>query len=223
MLVAINVSPFAALSIVSPVNVATPLTACTVNVPPSVALPGFALKANVTLPLNVVAMLPYWSFTLTVMPNGLLASMSPGDDIVNCPAAAEFTLKELLLTVGRPLVAAYSESPLVVVFNVRPENVATPFTACTVVVPPKVYQLLSPIVTFPLKEVFVDPSAFSAVTTMPKGAPAVILLGGWVVTTKGSLPNAHLIARLTTSETLNFASPSEYSAKGGGEYLSIVT
>ena len=82
---------------------ATPLTACTVSVPPSVALPGFALKANVTLPLNVVATLPNWSSTLTVMLKGMLAK-SPADDITNCAAAAAATVKLLLMIDGRPLL-----------------------------------------------------------------------------------------------------------------------
>ena len=53
------------MSIERPLNVATPLTAFTVLVPPSVPLPGFVAISRVIEAALVVTMLPNVSFTIT--------------------------------------------------------------------------------------------------------------------------------------------------------------
>ena len=55
---------------VSPLNVATPFTAFTVTVPPSVAVPGFVPMATVTSPANDIAVLPNASCAVTTAPMG---------------------------------------------------------------------------------------------------------------------------------------------------------
>src|SRR5439155_18803145 len=67
LLDATSVYPVPALSIESPENVATPLTAATVAVPDSVPPPGLAPIATVMLPVNPVAVFPCpsWADTCT--------------------------------------------------------------------------------------------------------------------------------------------------------------
>ena len=64
--VAWSVSPTPGALMVTPVNVATPLTAVAVSVPPNVAPPGLAASASVTLPVKLVARLPAASSASTV-------------------------------------------------------------------------------------------------------------------------------------------------------------
>src|SRR5439155_8972099 len=65
LLDATSVYPVPALSIESPENVATPLTAATVAVPASVPPLGFAPIATVTFPVNPVAVFPWPSRAVT--------------------------------------------------------------------------------------------------------------------------------------------------------------
>ena len=68
-------------------NVATPLDAVAVSVPPSVAPPGLFASATVTVPLNEVSMLPELSSASTVRPKGVPAARLAGGCCVttSCP------------------------------------------------------------------------------------------------------------------------------------------
>src|SRR5438128_1044318 len=77
-----SVYPVPALSIVSPENVATPLTAATVAVPASVPPLGFVPIATVTFPVNPVAVFPCPSRAVTCTA-GLIAA--PATVLLGCP------------------------------------------------------------------------------------------------------------------------------------------
>ncbi len=74
-----------------------------------------------------------------------------------------------------PLVALSVKIPAVVID--RPENVATPLTAATVVVPPRAAPMPASVTSW-LPEVG-WPSASRMATDAPNTAPAVTEVGGW--------------------------------------------
>ena len=82
-----------------PENIATPLLAETVSVPPKVLLPGLAAKATVSLPVKPVATFPSASSAVTVNPNPLPAVTVAGGGVVikSCVAAPGATEIELLV------------------------------------------------------------------------------------------------------------------------------
>ena len=70
-------------------NVATPATAATVTVPVSVAAPGFAPMAIVTLPVKPVAVLPSTSRAVTWMAGAIdTPAAAPAGGTVNTSALA---------------------------------------------------------------------------------------------------------------------------------------
>src|SRR5207248_6492472 len=95
LLLACSVYPLPTALIVSPANVATPLTALTVNVPPSVAPPGLLASDSVTGPLKLLLRLPKASWASTVSPNPPPLVTTPGgpDVIESCETGKPMTLK----------------------------------------------------------------------------------------------------------------------------------
>src|SRR5436309_15656970 len=122
-------------------NVATPLTAATLIVPDSVALPGLTPNATVTVPVKSVATLPWASRAVTCTAGVSAAPAAPfGGCTVNasCVAAAADTVKGLLVALVGPEAAAVSVYPVPALLMLRSPNVATPPTAAAVVVPESV-------------------------------------------------------------------------------------
>src|SRR3989441_3392629 len=120
-------------------NVAVPLTAATVAVPPSVPLPGFVPMATVTEAVLVVR-LPSESCICTVTAGAIVA---PPLALVGCCnktsllAAPAVMLNALLVVVGlgRPLSVAVRVYPVPARLIERLLKVATPLTAFTVADP----------------------------------------------------------------------------------------
>src|SRR5437016_9003641 len=121
----------------------------------------------------------------------------------SCVAAPAVTSKALLAARASPVALAVNQKPVPVWLTVRSPNVATPFTAATVVVPPSV--LPSPevpsnaTVTFPVKA-GTRFSAASRAVTRNDGAsavPAVAVVGSTVnascVAGPGATSNAALV------------------------------
>ena len=141
-LVAASVYPLPALSIERVLNVAVPLTAATVLVPASVplGLPALVPMATVTFAVLVVrlpAASRIWTVTAGVMVavEFALAGWTPNASLAAAPGVM---LNELLVEPVTPALAALSVYPLPVLSIDRPEKVATPLTAATVVVPLRV-------------------------------------------------------------------------------------
>src|SRR5207302_2430999 len=121
-------------------NVATPLTAATGVVPPSVAPAGLLPSSTLTLPAKLVATLPSASsartFTAGVMRR--FATVVPGCWLnASCVAVPGVTPKTLLVAEHRPVVAAGGQYVGRVLSGVSVEKRATRVTAATVVVPPR--------------------------------------------------------------------------------------
>ena len=92
---------------VSPENVATPLAAVAVSVPPKVALPGLFASATVTVPSNEVIGLPELFSAVTVRPNPLPAVTLAGGCCVttSCDVVRVATPIELVPGSSEPDVA----------------------------------------------------------------------------------------------------------------------
>src|ERR1035437_3311438 len=93
-------------------KVATPPTADTVSVPASVELPGFAVSASVTGPVNEFATLPSASFAVTTSAglNAVPATVLAGGATVKKSAtgAAALMLNVVVVTPVRPALDALS-------------------------------------------------------------------------------------------------------------------
>jgi hypothetical protein len=186
LLVTAKVYPLPTLLSVKPENVATPLAAETVTVPPSVLPPGSLDRATVSLPLKLVATLPWASSAVTVKPKPAPAVTLDGGCVVieSCVAVPGATEIAVEVAAVSPLLVTASAYPASALLSVKPENVTTPLVANTVTVPPSVLPpglLAKATVSLPVKLVAVFPSASSAVTVKPKPAPALTLDGGCVV------------------------------------------
>src|SRR5205823_491593 len=139
------VSTVATLFSVSPENVAMPLTADTVTVPPRVAPAGLFPRDNVTGPLKLASTAPAAVRAVTTRPNGLpAATLIGGAEVTrSCVAAASATLIAVVAadTPGMVWLTTWSVVPVPALLNVSPLKFATPLTAATVVVPPSVAPL----------------------------------------------------------------------------------
>src|SRR5438876_114372 len=169
----------------SDAKVATPATAATDAVPPSVPLPGLLPIASVTLPANPVATLPNVSHAVTSTAGVMVAAAAV---LVGCTvntsrdAAAGVMLKVALVTPRSPSAEKLSVYPVPTLSIDKSENVASPPTAATVVMPERVPPPgLAAIatVTCPVKVVarFPSPSSARTFTAGLKLLPPVIVLG----------------------------------------------
>ena len=104
---AVSVYPVPTLSMLRPLNVATPLTASTVVVPESVPPPGFVAIARVTSPVKLITVFPSASCTATRMSvRGAPACASVGPTRkANCTAPPDDTT----LVYGLPPIAVPSK------------------------------------------------------------------------------------------------------------------
>src|SRR6267378_2588742 len=138
---ATSVYPVAALCRFKSAKVATPFTAATVFVPESVSAPGFVPIVIVTESAAVDTRLSYASRTATVTDgtNVQAAMRLPGCATnTSCAAAPGLILNaELVAAVNDPALAR-SVYPVPTLLRDTLANVATPFTAFTVVVPESV-------------------------------------------------------------------------------------
>ncbi len=174
--VAVNwtVYPLAALSMERSVNVATPPTAATVNVPDSVPAPGFAMKATVTGLVAAGTGFPSASRMDTVTAGAIGV---PAVAVVGCCVMTSIagtppvTSNAALVAPMSPVPDAASVYPTPGASSVRSLKVATPPTAATVAVPPRVappgFAAIAT-VTFPVK----------AVTVLPKVSRTATWTGG---------------------------------------------
>ena len=167
---------------------ATPLTAETVTVPPSVDPPGLLERAMVTAPPNDEAIRPEASSAVTVRLKGDPAATLDGGCAVTTSwvamGAVTFTAEVVAAVSPPPL--AWIVYPLPTWFRVSPEKVAIPLTAVAVSVPPSDAPPEPPDrvrATVPLKEEAMLPEPSSADTVRPNGAPATTAPGGWALTT----------------------------------------
>src|SRR5256712_2350159 len=122
----------------SDAKVATPATAATDAVPPSVPPPGLLPIASVTLPANPVATLPNVSHAVTSTAGVMVAAAAV---LVGCTvntsrdAAAGVMLKVALVTPRSPSAEKLSVYPVPTLSIDKSENAASPPTAATVVAP----------------------------------------------------------------------------------------
>src|SRR5207249_2444090 len=172
-----------ALSMLSPENVATPLTAAWVSVPASVPLLGFVPIATVMSPVNPVAVLPpaSWAVTSTAGVIAAPAVVVLGcTENTSCVAVPAVMLNEIG-SAPRTEVAVRVE-PVPALSMLSPEKLATPLTAAWVSVPASVPVLgFVPIATvmFPVNPLAVLPPASWAVTSTAGviAVPAAVVLG----------------------------------------------
>src|SRR5438876_259003 len=196
LVVAGNQYPLFVLFSVSVENVATPPTAATVVVPPRVLPPGFAPSAMPPLP----TLFPYTTlfrssartFTAGLIwwPAMVVPGWMPNASWVAVPAVI---VNELLVVELHPVAVAVILSYPPVFRSVSVENVATPPTAATVVVPPKVLPpglLPSATVTGPVKLGTTLLAASSALTCTAGliAAPATVVDGCTVNTSWVAVP-----------------------------------
>src|SRR2546425_11346062 len=123
----------------SPANVATPLTAFSDVVPERVPPPGFVPMATVTLPPNAVAVFPSASCAVTCTAGVIAAPamvLLGGTVNASCVAAPGVTLKAALVWVS-PAAPAVRVYALPTLLMLNPGNAATPLTAATVGGPPR--------------------------------------------------------------------------------------
>ena len=129
----------------SPLNVAIPATAATLVVPCSVApaLPVPLVIVRVTLPVKPVTALPCASRAVTTAANGAPAVSVAGGSVVktSCVATPPVMLNAVLVALVRPDALTTNVYPVPVRLSVRLLKVATPATAATVSVPPRVAPL----------------------------------------------------------------------------------
>src|SRR3989442_1040509 len=187
----------------SPANVATPATAATVLVPDKVPLLGLVPIATAMFPVNPVAVLPLasWAVTWTA---GVIGSAEGGVvDGSRSPRWADPQKEKLnAVLVVLPAPVAVGVEPVLPLWMLNPEKVATPATAATVLVPDKVPLLgFVPIATvmFPVNPVAVLPLPSWAVTWTAGviAAPATVLVGSTLKTSAvaaaGVMLNAALV------------------------------
>src|SRR5437870_3466775 len=167
----------------SPGNVATPLTAACASVPASVPLLGFVPIATVMFPVNPVAVLPpaSWAVTSTA---GVIAA--PAVEVLGCTentscvAVPAVMLRAALVVPPAPVAVSVEPGPTFPVLS--PQKVATPLTAACVSVPagvPLFPTRRSSALMFPVNPVAVLPPPSWAVTSTAGviAAPAVVVLG----------------------------------------------
>src|SRR5207244_2171154 len=153
--------------------------------------PGFASSATVTVPAHPGDVFPCASCAVPCTA-GVIAA--PAVVLLGCTlntswlAVPAAILKPALVREVTPEPVALSVYPVPTLLILRLANVATPFTAATLVVPESVPPpgfASSATVTVPVNPVAVFPSASSAVTCTAGVivAPAVVLLGSTVNTT----------------------------------------
>src|SRR5688572_22307527 len=169
-------------------NVATPFTAATVEVPDSVPLPGLVPIATVMLAVELVTVLLKASCTVTCTAG---AMDTPATALVG------WTVKASLVAAAGLMVNAELDAPVsapdaaVRVYPTpalsieRLENVATPLTAATVVVPesvppPGLVPIATVMLAVELVTVFPNASCTATCTAGLIAAPAVALVG-WTV------------------------------------------
>ena len=186
-----------------PEKVATPPTALTVVVPERVPPPGFVPSANVTAPVNAVAVLPLASRAVTTIDGDITLPAVPLDGCVVKASVEVAMSKAALVAPVTPVADATSVYPAPLLVSDRLLNDATPATAATVVVPTRVaWPGLVPIAmtTLPVNAVATLPKASSAET--PTGgaitAPAPDVTGCAVkvsaLAAAGAMANAPLVA-----------------------------
>src|SRR6185295_9357771 len=169
-------------------NVATPPTAAALAVPESVPLPGLAPIATVMFAVELVTVFPKVSCTVTCTA-GLIAA--PAISSVGCAvnasldAAAGLMLNPLEVAPVRATEVALSVYPVPVLSMDRLENVATPFTAATAVVPestppPGLLPMASVTLAAELVTVLPNASCTAACTAGLIATPATALVG-WTV------------------------------------------
>ena len=102
----------------------------------------------------------------------------------------------------KPSLLATNVYPVAARLSVKPEKVVTPALAVVVTVPPRLDPpglAASVSVTLLLKLVATFPKLSSAVTTIPKGAPAVRVAGGWVEMTNCEAAAATIVMLLVVA------------------------
>ena len=171
-------------------NAATPFTAPTVVVPESVPPPGLAPSATRIFPVKVGSVFPCASCAVSCTA-GVIAA--PATALLGCTANARCvappaeTLNVELVAVVSPVAPAVRVYPVPALLTLNVENVATPLTAATVVVPERVpLPGFAPMatVTFPVNPVPIRPAASSAVTcTAGVMVPPAATLPGSTVNT----------------------------------------
>src|SRR2546421_610 len=186
----------------SPGNVATPLTAAWVSVPASVPLLGFVPIATVMFPVNPVAVLPFpsWAVIWTAGVIAAPATVFVGSTLKTSGVAAPAVMLNAALGV-LPGAGAVRAEPAPALSMLSPEKLAPPGTAATVLVPDKVPVLgFVPIasVMFPVNPVAVLPLPSWAVTSTAGviAAPAVAVLGCTLNTSWVAVPAVMLNAVL---------------------------
>ena len=153
-------------------KVATPATAATVVVPEMVPPAWFVPIATVTVPVKVGTRLPLTSSAVTSTGGAMCAPAAAALGCIentSCVAAPGVMSKGSLVTPVRPAAVADSVYPVPVftlplLSMLRLENVATPATGATVLVPDRV--------------------------APPRPVPAVIATDTWPVKPGTALPNA---------------------------------
>src|SRR5579863_8797747 len=178
----------------SVVNEATPFTAATVSVPPSVPVDGFVPMATVMELLAEVTTLPKASSTLTVtagemkLPAVTLVGWTVKASLFAAPTV---TLNAMLVAPVRLVALADRVYPVPVLLMFNVENETTPFTAATVSVPPSVP--LDGFVPIAMVIEFV-----AVVTTLPRESSTLTVTAGEIalpaVTFVGWTVNASLFA-----------------------------
>src|SRR5207244_1690752 len=122
-------------------KVATPLTAATVGVPARVPLAGLVPIASVMLVVAVVTVLP-WASWIATCTAGVIAAPAAallgGTVKTSFAAAPTPMLNARLVAHVSPVAAADHVEPGAVLARLKVENVATPFTAATVLVAARV-------------------------------------------------------------------------------------
>ena len=138
---AVNVRPVPAVVEPKPLNVATPFTALTVAIPDNVP----ELMLNEIESVDEATVLPYVSCTVTTGcdANAVPAAVVADGCVVkaNFDAGAAVTANGLDVAAVRDPDVADSVRPVPAVVELNPLNVATPFTAFTVVAPDNVPEL----------------------------------------------------------------------------------
>src|SRR6267142_60846 len=143
-------------------NVATPLTAATAPPPLSVPPPGLVPIVRVTLPVKVVAVCPAASCAVTLV-----------------------TLNSGLFTAVRPVEVARRRYPFPALLIDRSENVATPATATTGLVPESV-----PLPGFAPAGIATLMLPVNCVAVLPNASRAVTSTGGVITAPAGVLAGA---------------------------------
>jgi hypothetical protein len=200
-----------ALLILKPGNVATPLAAFAVAVPDKVPLPGFVPIARVTAFVAAVTTFPCASSMLTCT-DGVIAA--PATTLLGCTvntscvAAPAVTLNALLVADVSPPALAVSVYPAPTLLILRLENVATPPTAVTGVVPdsvpPPAFVPMAMVTEFAAETTFPSASSMLTCTAGVIDDPAPTLLGCAVNTSCVAAPavtlNALLVAPVRAPE-----------------------